>query len=431
MIHINKSIIISLLCNLFHYYSFSIYAFSAVILSPIFFSTDESDVTKLFGLMTLSGLLLLKPLGNLVFGYIGDKYGRKLALFYSLISITIATSCIGLIPSYASIGWLSSASLIICLFVQGICMGGQYTGAIIFIQEHMQKHQASFCCGLMVGIGVLGTLIGTATSFLFYNLKELSWTWRIPFLLTFIIGALLCYCMKYMTETPIFIKNKTLQSSNQIPFLYILKNYKRTLCAAIFISSVPVSMFYLATVYFPNFYGGINNKTGNSISLQLTCLAQILCMIFIPTLGYIADKIGKKTQLKLTSVFLVIFPIILFYYIDNIQNIYVVIAGVVILSFFASLYSGPAPAVLSENFPVIGRYSGMGISISIGEGLFGGLSPLICLALVNFFNSKIAPAYFIIFVGTISLLGVFMLSKSKHNSIQEVGRNYLGIKSVM
>ena len=435
MNRLNKSIMLSLFCNLFHYYAFSVYAFSAVILSPIFFSTTENESTKVFGLITLSIILLLKPLGNIVFGHIGDKYGRKTALIYSLVAINMATTCIGLIPSYASIGVFSSISLMICLFIQGMCVGGQYTGAIIFIQEHTKKNNAAFFCGLMVGIGFLGTLLGTATSFLFYSSEDLGWTWRLPFLLTSILGIVLLYLTKYMEETPVFIENKDKnqeqKQNEQAPFVSMIKNHKRSVCASIFISSIPVSMFYLGTIYLPNFYGDKSDINSASNSLRLICLAQIFCMIFTPLFGYFADKIGKENQLKTTSALLIVSPLLLFYFMNYYNNSISLMVGIVTLSIFTGLYSGPSAAYLSEHFPVIGRYSGMGVSISIGEGLFGGLSPIICLALEKAFDSRIAPAYYIMFLGIISFSGVILLRNKTLPVFQEKQSAFGEAKSVI
>lgn len=379
----------------------------------------------MFGLITLSLTLLLKPLGSVIFGHIGDKYGRKVALIYSLIAISMATTCIGLIPGYTIIGWLSSALLILCLFIQGICMGGQYTGAIIFIQEHTLRKKAAFSCGLMVGIGVLGTLMGTTMSYLFYNLEGLSWAWRLPFFLTSIMGIFLYYLMKNMEETPAFLENKNQQQKEKIPFIDILKNHKITLCSAIFISSIPVSMFYLAAVYLPNFFDTHNSIHEPSFSLRLVCLAQVICMIFIPIFGYIADKIGKEIQLKITSILLIITPVFLFYFIGHSNSPYALITGVIVLSIFSSLYSGPAPALLSESFPVIGRYSGMGISIALGEGIFGGLASIICVEIEKMLHSKIAPAYFIMFLGVLSFVGLLLLRKKDIPHLQENKMHYL------
>ena len=142
---------------------------------------------------------------------------------------------------------------------------------------------------------------------------------------------------------------------------------------------------------------------------------------FLVTLltGYIADKLGKENQLKVTSILLILSPIFVFYGMSIYNNTYFLIFGIIILSIFASLYSGPAPAFLSEKFPVVGRFSGMGLSIAIGEGLFGGLSPIICVGIEQIFQSKIVPAYFIMFLGMISFSGVLILRKKTASFLED------------
>ncbi len=408
----NKSIIISLFCNLFHFYAFSVYAFSAVVLSPIFFPAENIQLTKILGLTTFSMTLLLRPLGSIIFGHIGDRYGRKTALSYSLIAITFATACIGLIPSYATIGWLSSLLLILCLIVQGLCTGGQYTGAIIFIQEHSKKNRAAYACATMIAIGVFGTFLGTATSLVFDRITGLGWEWRVPFLLTFVMGMFLHYFMHHMKESPEFLENKNLHPPKKVPFMDILKNHKKVLCSAIFISSIPVSMFYFASMYIPNFYIDQNTDSYTFNPLGLTCIVQILCVILIPLFGLTAEKLGNELQLKITSFLLIITPVFIFFYMTQLSTLGGSLFGIILFSCFAAFYSGPAPAYLSEKFPVIGRYSGMGVGISIGEGIFGGFTQIVCVALQESFNSKIAPAYFIMFLGALSFGGI-LLSNTK------------------
>jgi len=405
------SVIVLLLSNLFHYYAFATYAFSAVILAPLFFHTASDNLTKILGLVTFSMTFFLKPLGSIVFGHIGDKRGRKIALTYSLVAITIATTSIGLIPTYVHIGVLSSVFLVICLFVQGLCIGGQYTGAIVYIQEHVKKENAAFACGLVGAIGVFGALLGTGASYVFHHMGSLDgWEWRIPFLLSSAIGVLLYVFMKKMQETPIFIENQSQTQTKDVPLMGVVKDYKRPLCSAIFISSIAISMFYLATVYIPNFYIDQSGTTSFD-SLGLVCFTQILCIVFMPLLGFVADKLGRENQLKLTSILLIITPLFIFYYMALFNTFPFFIAGIILFSLYASLYAGAGPAYLSESFPVVGRYSGMGLGITIGEGVFGGITPIACVALEQFFESKIAPAYFIIFLGGISYIGILLSGK--------------------
>lgn len=412
---LNRSVLISLLCTLFHYYAFALYAFSAVILSPLFFHTESIQLTRTLGLVTLAITLLLKPVGSLIFGHLGDTYGRKVALTYALGAITLATTCIGFIPSYDYIGWGSSLLLILCLVIQGLCMGGQYIGAIVFIQEHISEKRAAFACGLVGAIGVGGTLLGTSISFFFHHGRDFSWEWRLPFLGSAIVGSILLYFIRYMEETPTFIENKDVSQYRSLPFLDIIKNYKRILCAAIFISSIPVSMFYLATVYLPNFFESDNWMSN---ALALSCFAQVLCMFLIPLFGHFADKFGKEIQLKITSFFLILTPVLMFHTEKFLSAGPFLILGIIFLCILSSLYAGPAPAYLFQKFPVIGRYSGMGFGISLGEGLFGGLSPLICILLEQVFHSKSATGYYVMFLGVLSFSAILFSNKSAFKRIK-------------
>ncbi|MBS0272735.1 MAG: MFS transporter [Proteobacteria bacterium] len=404
----NKSVLISLLCTLFHYYAFAVYAFSAVILSPIFFHTENFQLTRILGLATFAITLLLKPVGSIIFGHIGDTYGRKLSLSCTLGAITLATTCIGVIPPYDYIGSASGVLLIFCLVIQGLCMGGQYTSAIVFVQEHTSEKHAAFACGLIGSVGVLGTLFGTSISFLFYHRGSLGWEWRVPFLGSAIMGLSLVYAMRYIQETPIFIEGKNISRHQTLPFQDIVKNYKKALCAAIFISSIPVSMFYLATVYLPNFF-----ESDNWISnpLALSCLAQILCMFLIPFLGYFADKFGKEALLKTTSFLLILTPVFMFYATKTLNSEALVIIGIIFFCILSSLYAGPAPAYLSQKFPAIGRCSGMGLGISLGEGVIGGLSPLVCIILEQVFHSKAVTGYYVMVLGVLSFLAILFSNK--------------------
>jgi MHS family proline/betaine transporter-like MFS transporter len=186
-----------------------------------------------------------------------------------------------------------------------------------------------------------------------------------------------------------------------------LKNYKRVFLAAIFISAVPVSMFYTAAVYLPNFS---YTQLSSSEALAFSCLAQFLCLILIPLLGYLGDRVGKSKQLFMASLFMVASPIIIFLSYDLFNQMHFTVTYIIILSLFVSMYSGPGPALLTESFPVIGRCTGLGIGISIGEGIFGGLAPLICLETHKFYQLTAFSSFFISFIGALSLLGVLLTS---------------------
>ncbi|EKE10342.1 MAG: hypothetical protein ACD_16C00053G0008 [uncultured bacterium] len=420
MSFLKKSVSLSLLINLFHYYAFAIYAFSAVILAPNFFHAKSLEWTHTLGVLSLSLALLIRPLGGIVFGHIGDRYGRKKALILSLLVVTLSTSAIGLIPTYESFGVTSSFLLILCLFFQGLCMSGQYAGAIIFIQEHTQRRYASFACGIMGAIGVLGALLGTMSSNLFYHALPLERVWRMPFLFVVFLGMPLLYFVTFMKETPEFLATQERSPLNKIPLLHIVKNYKRLLFSTICLSNVPVSLFYLSTVYVPNFLGN-NPKINSTASLDFSSFAQGVCILFIPVFGFLADKFGKEKQLKLTNVIIMLAPFLFLSYKDVYNNVYDSYFYALILAMLSALYMGASTAYLSEKFPHIGRYTGLGLGIAIGEGC-GAFAPLFCILIKDYYSTVISPAYFLIFLGLISSLGIFLSTKSNSATLEPKGK---------
>ena len=229
------------------------------------------------------------------------------------------------------------------------------------------------------------------------------------FLLSSVVGVVLYFFMRTVKETPVFMENKLQKKENKVPLFNVIKNYKRQFFSAICISSIPMAMFYIATVYIPNFYLDKTETYGFIDPLALVCLTQVLCMVLSPILGFTGDKFGRENQLKFTSILLVVTPIFIFYCITFFSALVGVTIGVLLFGFYASLCVGSTPAYLSERFPVVGRYSGMGLGIAIGEGL-GGLTPLVCVFLGQFFDSKLAPAYFVMGLGILSFGGI-LLSK--------------------
>lgn len=409
----NKSVIISLIINLFHYYAFGVYAFSSVILAPHFFHTESEELTKVLGILTLSVTLLFKPLGSLLLSHIGDKYGRKNALITSLCLITVSTLCIGLLPTYASIGWMSGLLLLSCLFFQGLCIGGQYTGALIYIQEHTKRSHATLACSILVAIGILGVLLATGSTYLFHHFLSVGWDWRFPFLLTGLIGPVLFYYATQVSETPAFLNHKSKMHQIRIPLFEILRNYKSMIFSTICLACIPVSLFYFSTVYVPNFLLMNDDPNKAEQVLTISIMAQGTCMIFNPLLGYIADKFGKDLILKIASFLMIFLPIIFFNIVFFLNNFYAVLSISLVFAIFATFYAGPATAYLSEKFPIIGKYSGLGLGISIGES-FGALGPIICVSLGELYESKLASLFFIMSLGFIGLMGLLISSKKEY-----------------
>jgi MHS family proline/betaine transporter-like MFS transporter len=418
MTFFKKDVIFSLLINLFHYYAFAIYAFSAVILAPKFFHTQSEELTSMLAVISISLTIIIRPLGGVIFGHIGDRYGRKTAILLSLFVVTLSTSAIGLLPTYGAIGVMSTALLVLCLFVQSMCIGGQYTGALVYIQEHSPNNKAGFACGLMGAIGVVGTFFGTLTSYALYHFSEFNWIWRVSFLAILPLGLILLYFVANMKESTVFLENHEKGVKKELPIFSILKNQKRSLFFSICLSSLPFSFFYLSAVYVPNFLLTSEVTENSTKILGISAFSQALCVVFILLVGFFGDKIGREVSVKFASFVLLAVPYFVFQYAFKLSPLDSVVFLTLLFSLFVAFYVGPGMAYLTEKFSVFERCSGMSLGITLG-GSIGTLSPFICMTFQNYCDRGMALVYCLIFLSFLGLISLFIAPRSQPASLEE------------
>lgn len=413
-----KEITFSLLINLLHYYAFAIYAFSAVILAPKFFHTQSEELTSMLAVISISLIVIIRPLGGFIFGHIGDLYGRKTAILLSLLVVTLSTSAIGLLPTYESVGMISTSLLILCLFVQSMSIGGQYTGALVYIQEHTPNNKAGFACGVLGAIGVVGTLSATLTSYILSHFREFDWMWRASFLVVLPLGFILLYFVESMKESPVFLVNQEKRVKKDLPFFYILKNQKRPLFFSICLSSLPVSFLYLSVIYVPNFLLTKDVAENSSEILGISAFSQAICILFNVLIGFFGDKIGKEVTIKLANYALLAVPYLVFQSAIVFSPIATIIFINLLLVLLGAFYVGPGMAYLTEKFSTFERCSGVGVGVSIGGGL-GALSPIICIMLQNYCDRMMALVYYLVFIALLGLMTLVIIPRSEPASFEE------------
>ncbi|MBX9621809.1 MAG: MFS transporter [Alphaproteobacteria bacterium] len=418
MAFFRKEIAFSLLTNLFHYYAFAIYAFSAVILAPKFFHTQSEELTSMLAVISISLTVIIRPLGGFIFGHIGDLYGRKTAILLSLFIVTLSTSAIGLLPTYGFAGMISTFFLILCLFIQSMCIGGQYTGALVYIQEHAPYNKAGFACGLLGAIGVVGTFLGTLTSYTLYHFNEFDWMWRVSFLAILPLGFILLYFVASMKESPMFLTNQEKRAKKDLPFFYILKNQKRPLFFSICLSSIPVSFLYLSVVYVPNFILTKEVTENPSEILGISAFSQAICILFNVLIGFLGDKIGREISVKLANFALFVVPYLVFQSAILLSPVAAILFISLLFVFLGAFYVGPGMAYLTEKFSTFERCTGVGLGVTIGGGI-GTLSPFICIMLQNYCDKMMALFYYLIFLALLGLITLVIVPRSESASFEE------------
>jgi MHS family proline/betaine transporter-like MFS transporter len=413
--YIKRVIFSCMIGNALEWYDFALYGYFATTIGSLFFPQFSTFASLMATFGIFAAGFIMRPLGGMLFGHIGDKIGRKNALLWSIYLMAIPTTLIGLLPTYEQIGWLAPLLLTLIRLAQGLSMGGEFTGSMIFVVEHAENNNRGIYGSWVVFSLLLGILVGsavaTATCYFLSTEELLNWGWRIPFLLS-VIGGFIGSAMRRMINEPQqFAKAKELHKEHSTPLHELFKNHSRTIAYVVAIE-LPLSIgFYLIVTFINNFLTALLN-VDKVTSLMMTTLSMIAMGIAIPIAGWLSDKIGRKPVLLAGALAFMLFAYPLFLALEG--NFVLALGAQIALSFIMGVFFAPIPATLVELFPLTVRYSGLGVSHSISMAVFGGSAPLIATWLINSTQSNAAPALYLSVACFISAFAlVFMKDRYK------------------
>lgn len=409
-----KSVVASGIGNAMEFFDFALYSYLAVIISKNFFSPVDNDELKLiFTFATFAISFLLRPIGGIVFGKIGDKYGRKIVLTLTIIMMAISTLLIGLLPTYEQIGIYAPLLLLLARVLQGFSLGGEYSGSMVYIAESTPDNKR-----LRMGTGLeIGTISGYIVAsilitVLFWSLNDAqmnSWGWRIPFFLSVPIGLFGLYLRYNLDESPIFENDIATHQEEKPGFIEILKLYKKD----IFVCAVFVAFFnitnYMLLGYMPSYLDetlGISDK----ISTPVTAIVLIIMIPLALSFGKLADKLGNKKLISFGLIIGIILSTVAFSLL-NIDNILGLFVGLLLIGLILSVYEGTMPGTLPALFETKVRYRTIAWTFNISISIFGGTTPLVASWLVHITGNNLAPAFYLMLVSVIGLAVVLLLFK--------------------
>ncbi|MBA3813510.1 MAG: MFS transporter [Alphaproteobacteria bacterium] len=396
-----KAIIAAMIGNALEYYDVMLYGFFATMLAPLFFPTDNQAISIISSLGTFAAGFIMRPLGGLIFGHLGDKFGRRHALVLAILLVTIPTFTIGILPTYAEIGLIAPIILILCRLLQGLCVGGEYSGASIFVIEYSKKGKESFAGSILCAAGFFGGVLGTLIGFLCTLSCMPSWGWRIPFLIGSVFGLMGYYIRTTVNESPDFTRQKD-EKIASVPLFSILKNKKRNLFCTMGIGATSLIPLYLASVYMGYILSSELHVPTSEVMLISVAL-NIFLIVLLPSMGLLADKIGKEQLMICTCAFSILVAYPLFFALQADLSLFNIIVAQATLGIITAGFGAPSMALLSTYFPVHERYSGIGVGYALGGALLGGTAPLIVLTLVNWLDLPFAPAYYLMFSGILGI----------------------------
>jgi MFS family permease len=418
--------------NIIEWYDFYIFGSLAAILAVKFFDKSHPVAAFLSTVAIFSIGFLIRPLGAFVFGWLGDKVGRKYTFIATLSGMGISTAVIGMVPTYAQIGLSAAVILFVLRLIQGLCLGGEYGGAITYVAEHIEDNRRGYYTGWLqtsptLGIVVsLAVIIGTRSYLGDSTFGE--WGWRVPFLISLLLVAIAIYIRLSLAETPVFqaIKAKGQTTKNPWREAFLSKNIRYILIASV------VVLGQGCVWYSGQFWALYFLQSVKKVSvLDSSYIIAIALLIATPTLifwGWLSDKIGRKPIILggMALAALTYYPLYsaLGTYADPKTgiNFPMSILIVVVLVNYVGMTYGPIGAFLAEFFPGNIRYTSVSVPYHIGNGWGGGLVPIITTsAYASTGSLGWALAYPIALPAVMFVLAVFLMPETRRNSIWAEG----------
>ncbi len=460
---ISRVLVASAVGTMIEWYDFYIFGSLAVFLSPKFYPAGNDTFALIAYLSTFAVGFVVRPFGALFFGRIGDLVGRKYAFLVTLSIMGGATAVIGLLPTYKTIGWFAPIILLLIRVLQGLALGGEYGGAAVYVAEHVPDNKRGFYTSFIQITATLGlfvsllVVLGTQGAMTKEHFAE--WGWRIPFLASIILVTISLYIRLKMKESPIFaqIKSSGMTSAKPLTEAFtVWANLKRVLIS-LFGATAGQGVVWYAGQFYALFYLQTVLKINTRTATIIIAIALLLAMPFFTFFGALSDRIGRK-WLMMAACLLAVLTYIPIYHsmqaaagnnVNGLKSTKNKVTGaigvvaqttdpvtqqqipapeatnpnvpkLVFLVFIQVIYVcmiyGPIAAYLVEAFPAKIRYTALSLPYHIGNGVFGGLLPLIGLSLCARTGNIYAGLYYPMIVAGITFVVGSLFLKETHGT---------------
>lgn len=413
-----SSILSSSLGNILEWYDFGLFTIFAGLFSALFFPMQDPAASFIAIIAVFSIGLFCRPLGALLFGYLGDKYGRAMTLRLSILMIALPTFLLSFIPTYQQIGIYAPLCLTFIRMWQGISIGGEYSGNLVYLVEAAPvNYRASFSTFATMGAN-FGILLASVVGFIFNHLFAAYLSlgaWRIPYFVSGLFCLAIYFFRLRIKETEVFeyLKVHHLLAKNPIKTLF-RKNFSDIL-RTIGLVCMGSTFYFFCFVYFPLFLQDTSRYSAATISFFMTLMICFM-IIIIPIAGFLCDKIGRRKLLLFNASFITLILIPGFYFLHFSPFVFSVL---LLFTLASSFEQGTTPVAIIENFPAHARYTGVSLGYNLGNGLLGGSVPFICSWLQFHSHTSLAPAIYVAICAAITGLVVwFFVPETMGNNLQ-------------
>lgn len=397
-----KNTFLTSLGSALEYYDFVTYIMLANILSVVFFAHEDPWARRLVTLAVFATGYLIRPLGGIIFGRYADKMGRKKAFLVAIALMGLATLCIGLLPSYQTIGITSILLLLILRLLQGLSQGAELPGAITIICESIQQKDRSLGAGLLMMTVGLGAMLSSFVNYVLNSLltpnEMIHFGWRIPFLIGGGLAIVAFYARRLTQETPAFLKIG--RNARRTPLKNLIKSHWRKIILGLGVMLFP-SCFIIFGLFIPSYANTYFQFPKQSVYLALT-IGLLWTSILLPLAGLIADRIGRKLQMTLLSFIAIVVMYSLFNLLSHPHPLYLYAFALLYQTIIACV-ACCFPAILSELFPTEVRYSGVGLCYNIAYTI-AAATPFVATIILHYNHNRLSISLLFAILAFVSLV---------------------------
>ncbi len=393
--------------TIIEWYDFLVYGTAAaLIFGKLFFPAVDPSLATLASLGTAAVGFFARPFGGAVFGFMGDRLGRRSMLLMSLLMMGIATFLIGLLPTYDRVGIWAPVMLVALRIVQGIGLGGEWGGAALMVLEHSKPERRGFF-GSLVQVGFpLGLILSTAVYLAVASLPAadlMSWGWRVPFLASVVLVVVGIFVRLRVEESPVFLAMKAREERPCNPLREVFTRQRRAFVVAIGLKLCEVSWVYLLTAFLV-VYATTRLGLTKVFMLEAIMIAAAIEVLMIPLFGLVADRIGRRPPFFVGTAFTIVFAFPLFWMMETRQPAMIVAALALALSLGQGLMFGIEATYFPELFGTAARCTGASLGFQVSAAIGGGLTPVFATMLVQKFGGSAGVSWLLVGVAVVTFV---------------------------
>ena len=415
-----RAIFASALGTVVEYYDFAIYGYMATFISSLFFQTGDSSAALLGTFATFAVAFFLRVPGGILFGHIGDKYGRKSALSWTILLMCVSTAGIGLLPTYFTLGIWATVLLVLMRCLQGISAGGELGGATAFAAEYAPPQRRGF----QVAIVNVGSNVGSLSAALvalvmtsaFTSETILEWAWRVPFILSVPLALVGLWIRARMGDTPQYDELKDAGDVAKTPITAVFASHKRSLATIAGLAAFITGGYYVSSIYAASYLqtqGGLPPR----LAFWSTCISLVIGSIGSLVAGKMSDRFGRRPVFFVGagSGLVLAFPL---FGLMSSGSIALAMTGHVVLFLTVAIAMAPSFATYAELLSAKVRYSGIALGFNSAQMLLGGTAPFLCTWLIGVTGSSVAPAGYFMLCALITVTAALFLRETRGSELR-------------